>query len=347
MGNDAKNISSGLLPYTNCWRITHSSKTFWCLTLLAFGIGVITTISNILRTTQSGYSSPMSSSTVAHFLKSYNCVSNKNPYCHNATIPPVLQPRDLCTSPLDLLVMIESAVEHASQRTLIRNTWLQTDDRYNVSHVFVLGLPVTPSVYNEAQLFNNILVGDFNDTYRNLTWKTVFGYRWLMGHFSGVKYFMKTDDDVYVNIVPILDTLYEMPPNKPMLVGNCFKEKIVIRWPKGHRYHVSKEMYPGDRYPRYCCGCGYVISGPTARDVANVLLQLPFLTLEDALVGIAVAKLNYTVDIINLYPRFGVINISNETTLCANVKSGVALTLHSVNSYLMQKLNDSCLYGSA
>ena len=285
------------------------------------------------------------SSNMSQVLESYNCVSGKNPHCHNASVPPVLQPIHLCTSlHLDLLIMIDSAPNNARQRALVRNTWLQTNDRYKMRHFFVLGLPVEPQVYKEAKTYNDILVGNFYDTYRNLTWKTVFGYWWWTEQCSNIKYFMKTDDDMYVNVVSILDSIYKMPQDKPMMVGKCYKERKVPRWPEDHRWHVSYEMYPGPRYPPHCCGCGYVITGTTARDVASVLQQLPFLVLEDTLTGVAVAKLNYTVDIVASNFRFNIMNLENEGDICTNVKSGQALTLHKVKSDFMQRLHTSCRY---
>ena len=293
----------------------------------------------------SAYVIKPASSSVSQFLKSYNCVSGKNPHCHNASVPPVLQPTDLCTSPqLDLLIMIESAANNTGQRALIRNTWLKSNDRYQVRHVFVLGLPIKTPIYEEAKTFNDILVGNFDDTYRNLTWKTVFGYWWMTGQCSDIKYFMKTDDDMYVNVESMLDSLYKLPQGKPMMVGKCYNEKRVPRWPERHRWHVSKIMYPGGFYPPYCCGCGYVISGTTARDVASLLQQLPFLTLEDTFVGVAVAKLNYAVDVVNFNYRFNIRDLKNEKEICTKVKSGEALTLHKVKSSLMQRIYNSCRY---
>ena len=43
----------------------------------------------------------------------------------------------------------------------------------------------------------------FQDIYYNLTLKTVMGLKWSSIYCSQVKYVMKTDDDIFVN-VPLL-----------------------------------------------------------------------------------------------------------------------------------------------
>ena len=268
-------------------------------------------------------------------MSTYNCSRGGNPFCQVEPIPAVIHPLGLCDKPsqVDFLITINSAVRNFTQRMRIRNSWLtlkRTHPYFIVKHMFVLALPVTPEVREEARRYNDILVGDFVDHYRNLTRKTVFGFRWSLGQCPDVRYFMKMDDDTYINLDGLINSFRHEAYNAPSMVGRCYPEHFVERRPPDHKWYVSPDEYPDSIYPPYCCGNGYVLSGFVARDVAIALKWLPLISLEDMLVGLAVARLNYYVKITDFTERYDRRDF-NLTSDCEDIKSGKVLTLHNVS----------------
>lgn len=66
-----------------------------------------------------------------------------------------------------------------------------------------------PQVVEESRAHGDILQEDFVDSYLNLTLKTVMGLKWGSQHCRSAKYFMKTDDDMFINLPAIMTYLTE------------------------------------------------------------------------------------------------------------------------------------------
>ena len=281
-------------------------------------------------------------------LRTYNCSRGGNPFCHTDPIPTVIQPQGLCdtSSQVDLLIAINSAVRNVIHRMRIRNSWLKSyHPHFNVKHVFVLALPVTQEVRQEAREYNDVLVGDFVDHYRNLTKKTVLGFRWSMHHCLKAKHYMKMDDDMYVNLDSLGDSFHLATLKEPAMFGRCYVGRKYRRRPPSHKWYLSVDEYPDNTLQPYCCGCGYVMSGSVARDVAVALKWLPLFSLEDALVGLAVSKLYYHVTITDFRDRFDIRNPG--IGKCRDIRSGKILTMHQVKPGLYSYFSDKCRYHSS
>ena len=151
-----------------------------------------------------------------------------------------------------LLIVVISAPRKVDYRSAIRHTWgrgLSPEDnaifrvqrKYNnttlVQTVFLLGESKDPEtkdlVEKEAIYYGDVIVGSFMDTYKNLTMKTKFGLQWAAQqcHFQ---YFLKTDDDVFINIRGLLPWLWSLPRTN-LYTGRCDFNKSVIRI-KGHKW---------------------------------------------------------------------------------------------------------------
>lgn len=88
------------------------------------------------------------------------------------------------SSTVDVIFLISSDVRHVHHRSKIRNSWAHVT-RNNTSHfrhVFLLGTTVNVThmdgVRQESEEFHDLLVGDFLDSYWNLTFKTLMGLHW-------------------------------------------------------------------------------------------------------------------------------------------------------------------------
>ena len=60
----------------------------------------------------------------------------------------------------------------------------------------------------EQNQFQDILVGDFQDSYYNVTKKVLMGMNFIIEHAKKVEYVIHIDDDVYVSIPRFLEKIY-------------------------------------------------------------------------------------------------------------------------------------------
>ena len=74
----------------------------------------------------------------------------------------------------------------------------------------------------EASRYDEVLQGEIEEIYQNLTSKTVMGYTWMRKHCPDADYVMKTDDNMYVNTPALLKYLGQNEqPHCPQIIGAC------------------------------------------------------------------------------------------------------------------------------
>ncbi|KAF0040214.1 hypothetical protein F2P81_008449 [Scophthalmus maximus] len=95
---------------------------------------------------------------------------------------------------------------HAGPRRAIRETRVDVGvfADIRILRVFLLGRSadsvLNKMVEQESRVFHDIVVGNFIDSYHNLTLKTMMGIRWVATFCPPAQYIMKTDSDVIVNM---------------------------------------------------------------------------------------------------------------------------------------------------
>lgn len=115
----------------------------------------------------------------------------------------------VCNPSTKLLVMVNSAPTNFEGREVIRETWGRK--REGMSLGFLLG-DVENSMLNEHlatenEKFQDLLQGNFVDSYRNLTYKLIAGMKYAKYHCARAKYFLKIDDDMFVDMKSLLQEL--------------------------------------------------------------------------------------------------------------------------------------------
>nr|KAG5705852.1 hypothetical protein BaRGS_030742 [Batillaria attramentaria] len=170
-------------------------------------------------------------------------------------------------------------------REAIRDTWASVtkNNTANVRHVGRSSVEhFMRSVEKEHALYGDIVMHDFADSYSNLTLKTMSGLRWAVKHCGHSRFFLKTDDDMWVNVPALLNTVNkEQATLQTALGGSCR-----VTGTKPHRnvkskWYASYNAYPQPTYPGFCSGTGYVSSLNLARHVISVSPDVPFFHLED------------------------------------------------------------------
>ena len=100
-------------------------------------------------------------------------------------------------------------------------------------------------------------------------------------------YSMKTDDDSYVGlgrIVMFINHLLE----KPDYIGKCLRPRKPFR-NKTSRYYTTFQEYPGEYFPEYCQGLGFLLSSGLNSCIVKNMAHSRFLKHEDVFIG-AMAK---------------------------------------------------------
>lgn len=203
---------------------------------------------------------------------------------------------------IELLILITTAHNHVRARSALRETWLSftRKNTANVRYAFLLGETTDSSyrgyILEEDRYFHDIIKEDFIDSYMNLTYKTIMGFKWAATKCAHAKFVMKTDDDMFVNIPNVLKLIessfgYSMQTS---LTGACILKARPIRDFRS-KWFASQESYPHDIYPSFCSGTGYVTSMNVVSQIYQVSPNVPFFHLEDVYVGLCLKKLGFTV----------------------------------------------------
>ncbi|KAG8432397.1 hypothetical protein GDO86_016876 [Hymenochirus boettgeri] len=196
-----------------------------------------------------------------------------------------------------LVILISTTHKEFDARQAIRETWGNESNFKGIKLVtlFLLGKNSDPvlnqMVEQESQIFHDIVVEDFIDSYHNLTLKTLMGMRWVATFCSKAKYVMKTDSDIFVNMDNLIYKLLK-PTTKPR--RRYFTGYVINGGPirdVRSKWYMPRDLYPESNYPPFCSGTGYIFSADVAELIYKTSLHTRLLHLEDVYVGLCLRKL--------------------------------------------------------
>ncbi|NXD38814.1 B3GT2 galactosyltransferase, partial [Copsychus sechellarum] len=191
-----------------------------------------------------------------------------------------------------LVLLISTTAAELQHRNAIRQSWGSEAavPGTDVVRLFMLGIDTKganeDTLRRESEQYHDIIQQDFLDTYNNLTLKTLMGMRWVASYCSSTRFAMKTDSDVFVNTMHLIEKLLRpLPPStQNYFTGHLMKGHSPIR-NKASKWYISEEEFPGNRYHTFCSGTGYVFSGDLAAKIFNASLAIKYIHLEDVYVG--------------------------------------------------------------
>ncbi|XP_075810650.1 beta-1,3-galactosyltransferase 5-like [Microtus pennsylvanicus] len=216
---------------------------------------------------------------------------------------------DCKQKPPFLVLLVTSSHKQLEARMAIRKTWGRETkvQGQRVKTLFLLGASDSRDEMNataqEGKQHRDIIQKDFKDVYYNLTLKTLMGMEWVHHFCPQAAFVMKTDSDVFVNVVYLTDLLLKKNKTSRFFTGYIKSNDLPIR-KKSSKWFVSKFEYPQDKYPPFCSGTGYVFSSDVASKVYNVSDSVPFLKLEDVFVGLCLAMLKIQPEELHTEPTF-------------------------------------------
>jgi Galactosyltransferase len=172
-----------------------------------------------------------------------------------------------------LFVYIHSAPENYMKRLLLRQTWVRPT-LYNlpVRFAFFVGIrsndpAVNQAVQLESDHFHDVIQAEFEDSYKNLSMKSLSAIHWISMHCNSTRFVLKTDDDAYVNMRALLRHLSDIdhpsgtaggPQPRHMILCRIWKTMEVLR--NDTKWGVSRDEFPADFYPAYCSGIAWVMT---------------------------------------------------------------------------------------
>ncbi|XP_005449987.1 beta-1,3-galactosyltransferase 1 [Oreochromis niloticus] len=201
------------------------------------------------------------------------------------------------SEPPFLVILISTTHKEFDARQAIRETWgdESTFQDVRVVTLFLLGrstdVVLNQMVEQESQIFHDIIVEDFIDSYHNLTLKTLMGMRWVATFCSKAQYVLKTDSDIFVNMENLIFSLLK-PTTKPR--RRYFTGYVINGGPirdMRSKWYMPRDLYPESKYPPFCSGTGYVFSADVAELIYKTSLHTRLLHLEDVYVGVCLRKL--------------------------------------------------------
>lgn len=135
------------------------------------------------------------------------------------------------------VIYVKSAIQNFERRNAIRNTWALQAYALNVPIVFALGTKFrngNVNVEREVAEYSDLLWIDFNDTYTNLSFKTlaiVLFHQRLHAQWNVPV--LITDDDMIVFVNNLQQLVQSLKTNKAEghIIGHCWTKAKPVRNP--------------------------------------------------------------------------------------------------------------------
>jgi hypothetical protein len=186
-----------------------------------------------------------------------------------------------------LLIIIISAPSHFNHRKAIRLTWGHYTLRSDVAIAFLLGKTddedVKKEMESEMNLYDDILLANFKDSYKNLTLKTMAMLEWTSSYCSKADYLLKADDDMFINVENLLKFIEKKGDEdrkEPKFYGRLVEGWEPVR-SEDSQYFLPFDQFSESTFPDFVTGPAYLFSTGIAQSFFEKGMESRFLQLED------------------------------------------------------------------
>ena len=222
-----------------------------------------------------------------------------------------LEPNGLCKFKSKFIfIYIFTSVKSFTKRQLIRNTWANKSlNLFNFNLVFIIGKTnhsnnatnIDKLLHLEQQKYNDLIQGNFIDSYRNLSYKSLIAWKWIKNNCNNASYVFKLDDDVFLNIFKlkqILNNYNIFKSTSNSFICYLYTRSYPIRDLKSiySKWYVTQNEYNlnlynnmsifDDGYPCYCRGVGVVMTPDVISKLYLKSFQIKLFWIDDVYVGI-------------------------------------------------------------
>lgn len=193
------------------------------------------------------------------------------------------------------LILIHSAPANDEKRKVIRQTWGSVRSGH-LRLLFLVGAVKNHKLQHQLDVentkYSDLIQGNFIDDYRNMTYKHIMALKWFIYFCPKAKFLVKTDDDVFVNTLQLLEYVdlkrqhqrpilspftprtYNISPTsnsdntshilnvlQPRNFLFCQRQaEARVKRSYRSKWRVSGKEYAGRYYPPYCPGYSIVYS---------------------------------------------------------------------------------------
>ena len=197
----------------------------------------------------------------------------------------------ICSNDTQVVLLVHSYHDFIERRQAIRQTWggAVTSKRWpnvnmtvNVRIAFVFGVHANMSgnwkLLREQDQYGDIVQGDFIDSYKNMTLKSLLGLKWVTEHCPMVKHVIKTDDDMIINFPYLLSVLRETDMTWSIMGPLNLGAKV---YRSRSKWSLTKSEFPFFYFPPYESGSAYIISMDLVRPLLECSDYVPYIFVDD------------------------------------------------------------------
>ncbi|CAN8002187.1 unnamed protein product [Ixodes hexagonus] len=195
-----------------------------------------------------------------------------------------------CKRNLDYIFFVHTAPGHHQHRKVLREAMDQHSSSlaYSWTTVFFVGLSrdkdTSSIIQSEAAQHGDIALLPYQDTYKNLTYKFVYGMKWVMEYCPKVKYVVKIDDDMVTSLQRMTSYLSTVPESQThSLHCQIIRRTPVIR-DINSPWYLSEDTYPNSEFSEYCSGRGLVFRSHLLQRLYSATFCLSYHGIDDVFV---------------------------------------------------------------
>ena len=235
-----------------------------------------------------------------------------NDYEIQSTVNPELEtflkiktkPTDICNrnvvnKTILIFAYIMINVDNFERRLMIRKTWANSNIFTNLKVAFIIGKSTNESindlVLNEQNEYQDLIQGDFIDAYRNLTYKSLITWKWIVKNCTNAKIIVKIDEDIVLHARRLLK-FFNISENTTDISnkntffchvynnGSPLKKKISKWYVKNEEY--NEKLYNMSNYPTFCLGPSYIMTSDLIPKLYKRSFDIKLFWLEDVYTGL-------------------------------------------------------------
>ncbi|KAA0712345.1 Beta-1,3-galactosyltransferase 2 [Triplophysa tibetana] len=199
-----------------------------------------------------------------------------------------------------MVVIVQVSPDNMEVRNAIRKTW-GGEKFFGDKVVLVLFLlgsrsgtdeeTLQDQLQKENQQYRDLLQSNFQDSYRNLTIKTMVMMEWLIRTCPHASYAVKVDTDVLLNIKNLIGMLVNLNTlQRNYMTGLVWYQNTVIRDPS-NKFYLPHDVFQKDAYPPYPLGMCYIFSMDLPEKFLQESKEFEPIYIEDAYLGMCLERL--------------------------------------------------------
>lgn len=199
-----------------------------------------------------------------------------------------------------LILMVPIAPNDMATRDIIRKMWGNEKLVLGqlIETVFIVGLPggsdaeqQQEKLKQENQQHHDLIQSNFQDSYHNLTIKTMIMLEWLAERCASAAFVMKVDSDVVLHVENLVKLLLDpVTPKQNYMTGLVWWHSPVLRNPF-IKFYMPRNVIAESEYPPYPLGMAYVMSLDLPAKILGVSSQIKAIYIEDAYLGMCLKRL--------------------------------------------------------